>query len=70
MIESYFDVLLTKAKKTLDVMKDGFSLGQLEILKAESRQIYSFLDYVYSGTEINLMVAIDFTNSNSDPEKQ
>jgi len=26
-IESYFDVLLTKNKKTLEVMKDGFSLG-------------------------------------------
>jgi hypothetical protein len=25
------------------------------------------LNYIYSGTEINLIVAIDFTNSNGNP---
>lgn len=28
---------------------------------------YSFLDYIMGGTEINLMVAIDFTGSNGKP---
>ena len=30
----------------------------------------SFLDYIVGGTEIHLVVAIDFTVSNGDPHKE
>ncbi|GER49043.1 calcium-dependent phospholipid-binding protein [Striga asiatica] len=31
------------------------------------KQLYSFLDYISSGFELNFMVAVDFTASNGDP---
>mmetsp|Transcript_39991 Transcript_39991/g.61195 ORF Transcript_39991/g.61195 Transcript_39991/m.61195 type:complete len:110 (+) Transcript_39991:521-850(+) len=31
------------------------------------QQKYSFLSYIFSGCEINLAIAIDFTQSNKDP---
>ncbi|XP_024978767.1 protein BONZAI 3 isoform X2 [Cynara cardunculus var. scolymus] len=33
------------------------------------KELYSFLDYVSSGFELNFMVAVDFTASNGDPQK-
>ena len=37
------------------------------ISKSEITKNYSFIDYLKSGVEIGLSVAIDFTNSNGDP---
>eukprot|EP01120_Amphizonella_sp_Union-15-10_P003906 TRINITY_DN1435_c0_g1_i1.p1 TRINITY_DN1435_c0_g1~~TRINITY_DN1435_c0_g1_i1.p1 ORF type:complete len:384 (+),score=83.86 TRINITY_DN1435_c0_g1_i1:34-1152(+) len=41
--------------------------GTLRFRKIELVQEYSFLDYIAGGTEISLMVAIDYTASNGDP---
>lgn len=41
--------------------------GEVYVNQANIRQIYSFLDYIKGGTDINAFVAIDFTASNGDP---
>lgn len=41
--------------------------GQLFVDLFREKQLYSFLDYVSSGFELNFMVAVDFTASNGNP---
>ncbi|XP_062612152.1 copine-8-like [Saccostrea cucullata] len=41
--------------------------GEVLLLSYKSEQIFSFLDYIQSGTEMNFTVAIDFTASNGNP---
>ncbi|KAK3023614.1 hypothetical protein RJ639_043882 [Escallonia herrerae] len=41
--------------------------GQLFVDKFFEKQLYSFLDYISSGFELNFMVAVDFTASNGNP---
>jgi copine 5/8/9 len=41
--------------------------GKIGIKHLEFKEKYSFLDFIFCGVEINLMVAIDFTLSNGDP---
>ncbi|XP_054263178.1 copine-8-like [Macrosteles quadrilineatus] len=41
--------------------------GELVLTQFSVRTVYSFLDYIMSGTQINCSVAIDFTASNGDP---
>ncbi|CAH1765231.1 64_t:CDS:10 [Entrophospora sp. SA101] len=41
--------------------------ANITIVKALVKEPPSFLDYIAGGTEIRLMVAIDFTGSNGDP---
>jgi copine 5/8/9 len=36
-------------------------------VKVSLKDIPTFLDYIASGTQMNLIVAIDFTKSNGDP---
>ncbi|KAI3499831.1 hypothetical protein L1887_35643 [Cichorium endivia] len=43
--------------------------GRLFVDGFIEKQIYSFLDYISSGFELNFMVAIDFTASNGDPRR-
>ncbi|XP_063215609.1 copine-8-like isoform X2 [Bacillus rossius redtenbacheri] len=42
--------------------------GEIHLLKYEMKKIYSFLDYIMGGTQLNCTVAIDFTASNGDPQ--
>ncbi|KAL7640170.1 UNVERIFIED_CONTAM: hypothetical protein RMT77_009584 [Armadillidium vulgare] len=42
--------------------------GIVSVNKAHIRQIYTFLDYIKGGTEINAFIAIDFTASNGNPQ--
>ncbi|XP_019187833.1 PREDICTED: protein BONZAI 3 [Ipomoea nil] len=49
--------------------------NQEKLLKAQlfvevcfEKQLYSFLDYISSGFELNFMVAVDFTASNGNPQ--
>jgi len=42
--------------------------GVLHINEVRLHKIHSFLDYIAGGTEINLIVAIDYTASNGDPK--
>ncbi|KAL2532569.1 Protein BONZAI 3 [Abeliophyllum distichum] len=41
--------------------------GQLFVDGLVEKQLYSFLDYISSGFELNFMVAVDFTASNGNP---
>ncbi|KAJ9682159.1 hypothetical protein PVL29_018174 [Vitis rotundifolia] len=41
--------------------------GQLFVDQFCEKQLYSFIDYVSSGFELNFMVAVDFTASNGNP---
>ncbi|XP_027163140.1 protein BONZAI 3-like [Coffea eugenioides] len=41
--------------------------GQLFVDGYVKKQLYSFLDYISSGFELNFMVAVDFTASNGNP---
>ncbi|GAB2218753.1 hypothetical protein Drorol1_Dr00001984 [Drosera rotundifolia] len=41
--------------------------GQLHVNTFRERQMYSFIDYISSGFELNFMVAVDFTASNGNP---
>lgn len=41
--------------------------GRLFVDLFHEKQLYSFLDYISSGFELNFMVAVDFTASNGNP---
>ncbi|KAM3345040.1 hypothetical protein P3S68_024749 [Capsicum galapagoense] len=41
--------------------------GQLFVERYAEKQLYSFLEYISSGFELNFMVAVDFTASNGNP---
>lgn len=44
--------------------------GQLFVDGFVEKQLYSFIDYISSGFELNFMVAVDFTASNGHPRSQ
>ena len=51
--------------KSFSCLKKNHEIaGQLKIKQAQKVAHYSFLDYILSGTEISLITAIDFSNSN------
>jgi hypothetical protein len=51
--------------------KKGYqNSGSLELTKLEIIKKYDFLDYIYGGCQLSLMVAIDFTSSNGHPRSQ
>ncbi|XP_057372380.1 copine-8-like isoform X1 [Daphnia carinata] len=41
--------------------------GRFEFVHCKINPVYTFLDYLQGGTEINCTIAIDFTASNGDP---
>jgi len=53
-----------KQKKAKESYSDS---GQMEVVSCEIKPIYTFLDYIQGGTEINCTIAIDFTASNGNP---
>lgn len=42
-------------------------LGTIEIARIEITKVYSFLDFIAGGCQINLLIAVDFTGSNGHP---
>ncbi len=57
-----FDLIEPKKKK-----KKGakyVNSGQIQILKMEEFKVHTFFDYITGGTQISLIVGIDFTGSN------
>ena len=42
--------------------------GKLEVVEIQYEQRYSFLDYVFSGLDINLIIGIDLGLSNGNPK--
>ena len=43
-------------------------VGNIVLVSVELRTTYSFLNYIFSGTEISVICAIDFSNSNGSKE--
>ncbi|CAL4187739.1 unnamed protein product, partial [Meganyctiphanes norvegica] len=41
--------------------------GEIFVNKSNVRQVYSFIDYIKGGMDMNAFIAIDFTASNGDP---
>ncbi|KAF4519902.1 hypothetical protein B566_EDAN008278 [Ephemera danica] len=41
--------------------------GEIRLNRCEIRPVFSFMDYIKGGTQINCTIAIDFTGSNGDP---
>ncbi len=60
------ELLEHKDNHDISLQKEGKSRGVMQISSRISK-VYSFLDYISAGCEINMMVAIDFTGSNGDP---
>ncbi|XP_050535991.1 copine-8-like isoform X2 [Daktulosphaira vitifoliae] len=50
------------------VPKSNKNHGTIRLNRFEVNKIYTFLDYVMNGTQINCTFAIDFTASNGDPK--
>ncbi|XP_057963008.1 protein BONZAI 3 [Malania oleifera] len=46
---------------------EKISKGQLFVDGFSEKKLYSFIDYISSGFELNFMVAVDFTASNGNP---
>ncbi|XP_052779910.1 copine-8-like isoform X2 [Mya arenaria] len=42
--------------------------GTVELMNVRVEKVYTFLDYVRGGTQMNCTIAIDFTASNGDPK--
>ncbi|XP_076063545.1 copine-8-like [Oratosquilla oratoria] len=44
--------------------------GEVIVNMVQVKAVYSFIDYIKGGTEMNAFIAIDFTASNGDPKSQ
>jgi hypothetical protein len=64
--ETFFGSIINQTGKMIKIMKNGYVLGSFKILVCRKEVKHSFLNYVYGGTEIALMMAIDFTKSNEE----
>ncbi|CAH9145230.1 unnamed protein product [Cuscuta epithymum] len=68
------DLHNSKAGANLISLPSGFRKqekllkGQLFVENFTEKKLYSFLDYISSGFELNFMVAVDFTASNGNPQ--
>ncbi|KAJ5073836.1 copine [Anaeramoeba ignava] len=60
-----FDLINPEKKRKKRKYKNS---GVLHLLHCELIQEYSFLDYIAGGCDISLIVAIDFTASNGNPQ--
>jgi hypothetical protein len=64
--EVTFGNVIDQTGKTIKIMKSGYVLGTFKVMECKKVIKHSFLNYVYAGTEISLIMAIDFTNSNGE----
>ncbi|CAD8179864.1 unnamed protein product [Paramecium octaurelia] len=62
--ETTLQQLMENSGKTLRMTKNGLIVGQLKLIQVKQHSRYSFLNYIYSGAKIQVIVALDFTNSN------
>ena len=62
--------MLNYSGKIVKIMKEGFTQGELKIKECKRETKYTFLNYIYGGAEVSLIIAIDFTNSNKDPTNE
>ncbi|XP_004508958.1 protein BONZAI 3-like [Cicer arietinum] len=49
--------------------KEKVLKGQLFVDEYVEKELFTFIDYISSGFELNFMVAVDFTASNGDPRR-
>jgi vacuolar-type H+-ATPase subunit F/Vma7 len=49
------------------ISEDRVDMGEIRLVKVEVTKEPSFLDYIYGGCSINLVIGIDFTSSNGHP---
>eukprot|EP00179_Madagascaria_erythrocladioides_P007549 CAMPEP_0198323568 /NCGR_PEP_ID=MMETSP1450-20131203/11776_1 /TAXON_ID=753684 ORGANISM="Madagascaria erythrocladiodes, Strain CCMP3234" /NCGR_SAMPLE_ID=MMETSP1450 /ASSEMBLY_ACC=CAM_ASM_001115 /LENGTH=748 /DNA_ID=CAMNT_0044027285 /DNA_START=56 /DNA_END=2305 /DNA_ORIENTATION=- len=56
-------------KAPIPIRLKGKDVGEVVVTYATSTQEPTFLDYIFGGCEISLVMAIDFTASNGDPRK-
>ena len=57
-------------KKSFDIVspdKKKKVSGVIEVVQIQHIPVYSFLDYIAGGCQINLLIAVDFTGSNGHP---
>ena len=59
--------LLLSVNKYIKISKNGILAGEIRSISVKKVIRHTFLDYVYAGCEISLIIALDFTNSNKDP---
>ncbi|KAL3818774.1 hypothetical protein ACJIZ3_004679 [Penstemon smallii] len=65
------DLYQTKSGANFSVPgREKVSKGKIFVEGLVEKQLYSFLDYISSGYELNFMVAVDFTASNGDPRNR
>lgn len=64
--EISLEKLLKKSLSSVNILKNNWVIGQLNI---EMNKIvrHTFLNYIYAGTEVSLIVGIDFSKSNKNP---
>lgn len=51
----------------MEQMPLKFAVGDMKVVKCEKQELHSFLDYIYNGLELALLIAVDFTLSNGQP---
>jgi hypothetical protein len=56
-----------KSFELMDPQGKKKNLGVIEIINIQHTPVYSFLDYIAGGCQINLLIAVDFTGSNGHP---
>lgn len=56
----------TKVSK-LEIKRNGLSVGYLKY-KVQKIVKLTFLDYIFAGSEVSLIIGIDFSKSNKDPD--
>lgn len=67
LAECEFNVLqLRDTTKPINCMKKLNLIGNVEILKFQEFNKYTFLDYIYGGMNIQLYLAIDLTKGNGE----
>ena len=57
--QKVFEMIDSKKKKKIP--------GQINVSNIQITKVYSFLDYISGGCQINLLIAVDFTGSNGHP---
>eukprot|EP00179_Madagascaria_erythrocladioides_P023978 CAMPEP_0198328632 /NCGR_PEP_ID=MMETSP1450-20131203/15593_1 /TAXON_ID=753684 ORGANISM="Madagascaria erythrocladiodes, Strain CCMP3234" /NCGR_SAMPLE_ID=MMETSP1450 /ASSEMBLY_ACC=CAM_ASM_001115 /LENGTH=639 /DNA_ID=CAMNT_0044032779 /DNA_START=165 /DNA_END=2084 /DNA_ORIENTATION=+ len=57
------------ASAPLPIKLAGKTVGDLVVNRAVSKPVPTFLDYIFGGCDMELLVGIDFTASNGDPRK-
>ena len=63
-VRQFMETIQTKQ----ELLNENKNVGFLKFLKLEVVQIPTFLDYLKSGLQLNMITAIDFTGSNGSPK--